>query len=82
MCCHANLVASWSKAAFRIFLKLAAYPRQNCLALTLREVGRLERSIFVLDWLSDVDLQRQPRIGLSGRAPSCPEACGQLQQAW
>jgi len=29
--------------------KLSAYPRQNGLALALREVGRLERSIFMLD---------------------------------
>src|SRR3954470_9211135 len=43
-----------------VLRKLAAYPRQNSLALALREVGRLERTIrtiFILDWLSDLDLQ-------------------------
>ncbi|RAX37839.1 Tn3 family transposase [Rhizobium tropici] len=49
----------------QILRKLAAYPRQNSLALALREVGRLERSIFMLDWLSDIDLQRRAQIGLN-----------------
>ena len=31
----------------QILRKLAAYPRQNSLALALREVGRLERTIFI-----------------------------------
>ena len=33
--------------------KLASYPRQNSLALALREVGRIERTLFTLDWLRD-----------------------------
>lgn len=49
----------------QILRKLAAYPRQNSLALALREVGRLERSIFMLDWLGDIDLQRRAQIGLN-----------------
>src|SRR4029453_4244317 len=39
--------------------------RQNSLALALREVGRLERTIFILDWLSDLDLQRRTQMGLN-----------------
>src|SRR4051812_49937381 len=31
----------------QILRKLAAYPRQNSLALALREVGRIERTIFI-----------------------------------
>jgi len=31
--------------------KLASYPRQNGLALALREFGRIERTLFILDWL-------------------------------
>jgi TnpA family transposase len=35
-----------------ILRKLAAYPRQNGLAHALRELGKLERTLFTLDWLS------------------------------
>ncbi|NTJ35884.1 transposase [Agrobacterium rhizogenes] len=49
----------------QILRKLAAYPRQNSLALALREVLRLERSIFMLYWLCDIDLQRRVQIGLN-----------------
>ncbi len=31
--------------------KLGAYPRQNGLALALRELGRLERSLFTLQYM-------------------------------
>ena len=48
-----------------ILRKLAAYLRQNGLALALREVGRVERTLFILDWLTDRDLQRRAQIGLS-----------------
>lgn len=36
--------------------KLARYSRQNSLSRALREVGRGERSLFMLDWLDDIDL--------------------------
>ncbi|MCB1741715.1 MAG: Tn3 family transposase, partial [Gammaproteobacteria bacterium] len=31
--------------------KLGSYPRQNGLAVALRELGRIERTLFILDWL-------------------------------
>jgi len=34
--------------------KLGAYPRQNGLALALRELGRMERTLFLLYWLQDL----------------------------
>ena len=38
--------------------RLSAYPRQNGLALALREVGRIERTLFTLRWFDDTDLRR------------------------
>lgn len=34
-----------------IMRKLRAYPRQNSLAVALRELGRIERTLFELEWL-------------------------------
>jgi TnpA family transposase len=39
--------------------KLGSYPRQNGLALALRELGRIERTLFMLDWLLEPELRRQ-----------------------
>jgi TnpA family transposase len=41
--------------------KLGSYPRQNGLALALRELGRIERTLFMLDWLLDPQLRRRVR---------------------
>jgi len=45
--------------------RLAAYPKQNALAKTLREIGRLERTLFMLDWISDPALRRRTNAGLN-----------------
>ncbi|GLS24281.1 hypothetical protein GCM10007874_73030 [Labrys miyagiensis] len=45
--------------------RLSAYPRQNGLALALRELGRIERTLFTLDWLSDPALRRRANAGLN-----------------
>lgn len=45
--------------------KLGSYPRQNGLAIALRELGRIERSLFTLDWLQDVELRRRVHSGLN-----------------
>lgn len=37
--------------------KLGSYPRQNGLAIALRELGRIERTLFTLDWMQDIELQ-------------------------
>ena len=45
--------------------RLSAYPKQNALAKTLREMGRLERTLFTLDWISDPALRRRTNAGLN-----------------
>ena len=45
--------------------KLGSYPRQNGLAVALRELGRIERTLFILDWLQNVELRRRVNAGLN-----------------
>ena len=45
--------------------KLGSYPRQNGLAIALRELGRIERTIFILEWLQSVELRRRVNAGLN-----------------
>ncbi|UXC93839.1 Tn3 family transposase (plasmid) [Sphingobium sp. RSMS] len=58
-------IAAGIVAPSQILRKLASYPRQNELALALREVGRIERTLFMIDWILDAGLQRQAQIGLN-----------------
>ncbi len=48
-----------------ILRRLAAYPRQNALAKALKEIGRLERTLFTLDWIGDPALRRRTNAGLN-----------------
>lgn len=52
-------------APSQILRKLASYPRQNDLAAALREVGRVERTLFMMDWVLNTDMQRRVQIGLN-----------------
>lgn len=45
--------------------KLGSYTRQNKVAKTLREMGRIEKTIFILDYLSDKTLRRKVQRGLN-----------------
>jgi TnpA family transposase len=45
--------------------KLAAYRRQNQLDLALQELGRVERTLFMLDWLESPQLRRHCQAGLN-----------------
>lgn len=47
-----------------ILRKLGSYPRQNGLARALRELGRIERTLFTLDWLQNIELRRRVNAGL------------------
>ena len=44
--------------ASMIMRQLAAHPRQNSVAVALRELGRLERTLFTLDWIQGPELRR------------------------
>jgi TnpA family transposase len=41
-----------------IMRQLASHLRQNGVAAALRELGRIERTLFTLDWVSDPELRR------------------------
>lgn len=41
-----------------ILKKLSAYRHQNSLAAALREIGRIERTLFTLRWFEDADLRQ------------------------
>ncbi|EHN94234.1 hypothetical protein ESOG_04694 [Escherichia coli E101] len=45
--------------------KLASYPKQNGLAKALRGIGRIERTLFMLDWFRDPALRRRVQAGLN-----------------
>lgn len=49
----------------QLLRKFAAYPQQHELAVALREIGRVERTLFIIDWLLDADMQRRAQIGLN-----------------
>ena len=54
----ASTMAAGTMRPSQILRKLAAYPRQNELAAALREVGRIERSLFP-------DMRRRAQVGLN-----------------
>ena len=39
--------------------RLGSYPRANGLALALREIGRIERTLFTLDWIESPEQRRR-----------------------
>jgi len=45
--------------------KLGSYTRQNKVAKALREIGRIEKTIFILDYLSDKTMRRRIQRGLN-----------------
>ena len=49
----------------QLLKKFAAYPRQHELAVALREIGRVERTLFIIEWLLDANMQRRAQIGLN-----------------
>jgi TnpA family transposase len=48
-----------------ILRKIGSYPRQNGFAVALRELGKIERTLYTLDWLQNVELRRRVNAGLN-----------------
>lgn len=58
-------VRTGTVSASLMLKRLGAYPRQNGLSLALREIGRIERTLFTLDWLESPELRRQATAELN-----------------
>ena len=58
-------VKTGAVTASLILGKLAAYPRGNGLAWARKEIGKVERSLFYLEWLKSQDLRRRVTAGLN-----------------
>jgi TnpA family transposase len=61
----ASSIKHGTVTASLILRKLGNYPRQNGLAVAIRELGRIERTLFALEWMQSVDLRRRVQIGLN-----------------
>jgi TnpA family transposase len=61
----ASSIKQGTVTASLMMRKLGSYPRQNGLAVALREIGRIERTLFILDWLQSVELRRRVQSGLN-----------------
>ena len=61
----ASSIKQGTVTASLMMKKLASYPKQNGLAKALREIGRIERSLFMLDWFRDPSLRRRVQAALN-----------------
>ncbi len=61
----ATSIQQGTVTASLIVRKIGSYPRQNGLATALRELGRLERTLFTLSWFMDPELRRRVTAGLN-----------------
>jgi TnpA family transposase len=52
-------VRTGATSASAMLERLGSYPRANGLALALREIGRVERTLFTLDWIEHPDERRR-----------------------
>ena len=90
----ATSVRTGTVSASLMLKRLGAYPRQNGLALALREIGRIERTLYTLDWLEQPPLggrrrrnstrakaaTRWPAPSASTASAGCATARPKLQQ--
>lgn len=61
----AHSIAEGTVSASLIVGKLGSYSRQNSLATALREMGRIEKTIFILDYISSKAYRRKINRGLN-----------------
>ena len=61
----ASSIRHGTVSASLLMRKLAAYPRQNRVARALTEMGKLERTAFLLEYFRDESLRRRILIGLN-----------------
>ncbi len=61
----ATSIKQGAVSASLMLRKLGGYSRQNGLAVALRELGRIERTLFTLEWIQSVDLRRRVQVGLN-----------------
>ena len=62
--CAATMAAG-TIAPSQLLRKFASYSRQHDLAVALREIGRVERMLFIIDWVLDPEMQRRAQLGLN-----------------
>lgn len=60
----AHSIREGKVSASLIMGKIGSYSRQNSLALALKEMGRIEKTIFILDYISNEELRRRIQKGL------------------
>lgn len=58
-------ISEGKASASLIMGKLGSYARQNSLATALREMGRIEKTIFILDYISNESYRRKIQKGLN-----------------
>lgn len=61
----ASSIRHGTVSASLLMRKLAAYPRQNQVARALTELGKLERTAFLLEYFRDESLRRRILVGLN-----------------
>ncbi len=61
----ASSIRHGTVSASLLMRKLAAYPRQNQVARALTEMGKLERTAYLLEYFRDEALRRRVLIGLN-----------------
>lgn len=65
LCRFGDSIREGRVSASLLVSKLAAYPQQSEVGLALRELGRVERTLFTLDWLQNPALRCRAQAGLN-----------------